>query len=137
MLLYETFHSARELQTSDVSFRPLEMPFPGEIVLGWYHIDARNNLGAGITNLTFEYVNYKTGLATGLTAVDDGGSTTFSFDGTDVSVGLWRVRANYTNKYEGLPSGTPVSAYSEVFIVFNDINYKCAADEVSLEEVRG
>jgi hypothetical protein len=78
-----------------------------------------------------EFVNYKTGQATGLQVIEDGGSTTFPFDGTAVSVGLWRLRANYSNQFEGSPRGTPVSSYSDVFVVFDDLFHKCAADGAS------
>ena len=97
----------------------------------WYNIDDRNLNGAGIGNLTLEFVNYQTGQATGLQVVDDEGSSGFLFDGTAVSVGLWRLRANYSNQFEGSPPGTPVSTYSDAFVVFNDISHQCAADGAS------
>jgi len=126
--------------TSDPNYRSIHIDspaggdaveVPGEIVATWYNIDGRNDNGAGIGNITLEFVNYKTGQATGLQVLENEDSTTFPFDGTAVSVGLWRLRANYSNKFEGSPPGTPVSTYSDVFVVFDDLFHKCAADGAS------
>jgi hypothetical protein len=65
--------------------------------------------------LILEYVNDKTGKATGSSTPpldDTTASTDFSFSGTAISPGAWRIRANYTNTFE---EGSPVSSLSEVF----------------------
>ena len=102
---------------------------PGSILLSWYTIDERNNFNTGINNLTVEYVNYKTGEATGLNVVND--TSNGSYISFDVSVDLWRVRANYTNQFEGSPPGKHFTTYSEVFVVYSDILHKFAADDAS------
>jgi len=39
------------------------------------------------------------------------------FADNTITYGGWRLRMNYTNKLEGSPLGSPVSALGEVFIV--------------------
>ena len=81
-----------------------------------YVQDHRNSINAGISKLTFEYVNDKTGEATGLNtpSLDGNIANNFDFAGTDVSPGAWRIRANYTNTFE---KGSPLSYLSDVFYI--------------------
>ena len=132
--------------TSDPNYRSLVLTSPqagdvqsiginkgGEIDVSWayrvdvtlffrqsyaltYVQDARNAVNANISQLTFEYVNDKTGEATGSSTptLEDTVSTIFAFSGTDLSPGAWRIRANYTNTFE---KGSPVSYLSEIFYI--------------------
>jgi hypothetical protein len=65
--------------------------------------------------LKFEFVNDKTGEATGsfTPSLDLNLGDLVPFTGTAVSPGAWRIRANYTNTFE--QQGSPVSYLSEVF----------------------
>jgi hypothetical protein len=91
----------------------------GSIVLGWEYIDQRNSLDKGINNLTVEFVNFETGQATGLYRwkSSDLLSASFPFAGTDVSVGAWQLRANYSNALEGSPPGATITHLSEKFFI--------------------
>lgn len=90
-------------------------------MISWDYRDARNlpNPNLTISDVTMEAVNSKTGTVGGKLSVDPSANVAFSwaFKDNDITFGGWRLRMNYTSKYEGSPLGTPVSALSEVFII--------------------
>jgi hypothetical protein len=115
---------------SDPNFRSLRVTLPqagdvtsigkdkaGEILVAWDFVDYRNFLGAKVSNTTLEFVNDKTGEATGkyIPKESDSLSVLFPFAGTDVSPGAWRIRANYTNPFEN--GGKPTFYLSEVMFL--------------------
>jgi hypothetical protein len=92
----------------------------GSVSVDWRWIDDRNRFGAGIKNMVLEFVNPKTGQSTGVHQIGDtinGPSTTIPLSETSLTPGSWTIRANYTNKFEGSPLGSPVSYLSEEFFL--------------------
>jgi hypothetical protein len=81
--------------------------------------DVRNKGNTNISNLVFEFVNEKTGQAFGNHPADSDelfiAQIAFQFAGTGVSVGAWRVRANYSNTLEN--GNQTVSQLSDLFYI--------------------
>src|SRR5580698_7581444 len=81
--------------------------------------DVRNAGNINISNLAFDFVSEKTGQAFGNHPANSDelfiSTVAFQFAGTGVSVGAWRVRANYSNTLEN--NNQTVSQLSDVFYI--------------------
>ncbi|KAG8980245.1 hypothetical protein FRB94_010232 [Tulasnella sp. JGI-2019a] len=115
----------------DIPILPAPPANPALYVLAWSFVDGRNlapTLANGVDSLTMEFVqghfdgdsNTTTYFSAGSFPVDaTTGSTNYPLSTLSLFPGEWRVRANYTNIYEGGPQGqrNNVSALSEPFFI--------------------
>jgi len=114
--------------TSDPNYRSLSLgsPSAGSVsrldtftYVTWGYVDIRNKGDTNISNLAFDFVSEKTGQAFGNHPANSDelfiSQVAFQFAGTGVSVGAWRVRANYSNTLEN--GNQTVSQLSDLFYI--------------------